>query len=112
MAALEHRSPDRTPLFEYVMHNPVAEALLGRPYAGDDGVFVDLVRQVGHERAVRRRAVDMVDLAQRLGFDMLYVYPPWEPPPREAQTETPPAAADVGRLHQCNPWTTSAVCPT
>ena len=65
MAALEHRSPDRTPLFEYVMHNPVAEALLGRPYTGDDGVFVDRVRQVSHDRGVPRlfriAGVDAVD---------------------------------------------------
>jgi len=29
-AALNHRTPDRTPMFEYVLLSPLADAFLGR----------------------------------------------------------------------------------
>ena len=30
-AAIAHREPDRTPVFEYVLLSPLADLLLGRP---------------------------------------------------------------------------------
>jgi len=89
-AALEHREPDRTPIFEYVMHSALAEAFIGRPYAGDAVVFQSLAGEVGYEPAVRQLTTDMVDLAERLGFDLIYIYP--YPPP--AATSPSKAVSD------------------
>ncbi len=94
-AALEHREPDRTPIFEYVMHSAVAEAFIGRPYAGDFVVFQSLVGEIGYESAVRRLAADMVDLAERLGFDLIYIYP--YPPP--AAASPPETESDSSGTH-------------
>ena len=81
-AALHHREPDRTPIFEYVLLSPVADRLLGRTYGGDPANWAGLVEELGWEGAVRRNAVDRVDLAVLLGHDMLYVTP--NPPPHRA----------------------------
>jgi uroporphyrinogen decarboxylase len=93
-AALEHRDPDRTPIFEYVLHSPVAERFLGRPYAGDDEVFQRILQEQGYEEAVRRRVADSLDLAEFFAFDMLYFYPgpvpsPSPPAPAPAPGEDP-----------------------
>ena len=84
-AALQHRRPDRTPIFEYVMHSAVAEAFLGRPFADDSPVFLSLVESEGVEAAAGQRARDLLDLAALFGFDMLHV--PQRP------TRRPPAPA-------------------
>ncbi|NPV08115.1 MAG: hypothetical protein HPY83_09150 [Anaerolineae bacterium] len=73
-AALQHREPDRTPIFEYVLLAPLADQLLGRPYGGDPVHWRGLLRELGWEGAVRRVAADRLDLAQLLDHDMLYVY--------------------------------------
>lgn len=78
--ALQHREPDRTPVFEYVLLSPLADVLLGRAYAGDPAHWPKLVEEEGWERAVRRSAMDKLDLALRLGHDMMYVTPNPEPP--------------------------------
>lgn len=75
-AALAHREPDRTPVFEYVLLSPVADQLLGRTYGGDPAHWDGLVAELGWEGAVRRNARDRVELAALLGHDMMYVYPP------------------------------------
>lgn len=72
LAALEHRTPDRTPIFEYVLLSPIADAFLGRPYAGDPANWPSYVEQIGWERAVRRNARDRIELARILGHDMIY----------------------------------------
>jgi hypothetical protein len=72
-AAFDHREPDRTPIYEYILLSPVADAILDRPLA--DGAYFDqLVKEVGFEHALRRRATDLVEIAARLGHDMMYVY--------------------------------------
>ncbi|NLS78102.1 MAG: hypothetical protein GXY76_12660 [Chloroflexi bacterium] len=82
IAALSHREPDRTPVFEYVLLSPVADQLLGRPYAADPDGWDALAAEVGWEEAVRRNAVDRLELALRLGHDLIYL---WAPPlPRGA----------------------------
>ncbi len=94
-AALGHREPDRTPFFEYVLLPPVASQILGRPYvdyAGDSGGWQRAVQELGWDDAVRRYAHDRLDLAQRLGHDMLYVVPNPLPPRRPSGAAAP---ADV-----------------
>ena len=102
-AALRHREPDRTPIFEYVLLSPIADAILGRPYANDPAHWPSLVRERGWQAAVRQLAVDQLDLAARLGHDMLYVTPnPPEPRANEPQPEPLPPDDPVERLRQRN----------
>lgn len=89
-AALQHREPDRTPIFEYVLLSPLADQFLGRPYGGDPANWSSLVCELGWEQAVRREAADRLDLAMLLGHDMLYAIPSPLPPGAKAS----PANAD------------------
>lgn len=59
MAAFDHREPDRTPIFEYVLGSPVADIILGRPYC-DGRNFHVMVAERGWEVAVRQQAIDRV----------------------------------------------------
>lgn len=79
MAAFEHREPDRTPIFEYVLGSSVADAILGRSYA-EGAHFHRLVAERGWETAVRQQAIDRVELADQLEHDMLYITPNPLPP--------------------------------
>lgn len=88
-AALYHREPDRTPVFEYVIHSCLAEQFLGRPYAADPEIFRDMVSEKGWEWSVRQSAVDQLELACLLGHDMVYVIP--NPLPPESQKKEPVA---------------------
>jgi hypothetical protein len=90
-AAFAHREPDRTPLFEYVLLSPVADQLLGRPYAVDPGHWPATLDTVGWERAVRQTAIDRLDLACLLGHDMLYVVPNPSLEQRDIGLHMPPA---------------------
>ena len=74
-AALNHKEPDRTPIFEYVMLSPRADDFLGHPYAADPENWNTLVNDLGWESAVKQIATDYLDLAMLLGHDMLYVLP-------------------------------------
>ncbi len=74
-AAFNHETPDRTPVFEYVLLSPVADAVLGRPFAAREETWLALVAEVGWDEAVRREAVDRVEMALRLGHDMIYCVP-------------------------------------
>ncbi|MCX7018844.1 MAG: uroporphyrinogen decarboxylase family protein [bacterium] len=100
MSALKHKEPDRTPLFEYVLLSPVADALLGRSYAGDPENWQTLARERGWRAAVRQEAIDRLDLAQLLGHDMLYVIPAPPPeslnPPPAPPANEPPQPEDPG----------------
>lgn len=87
--ALRHQEPDRTPVFEYVLLSPVADQLLGRTYGGDPANWRSLLRELGWEGAVRRAAADRVDMAVRLGHDMLYVYSTGPRNALEPAAETP-----------------------
>ena len=88
-AALNHREPDRTPVFEYVLLSPVADQLLGRSYAGDPDNWAAFLHELGWERAVRQNAIDRLDLALLLGHDMMYVTP--NPPVVEIAEESAPS---------------------
>jgi hypothetical protein len=100
-AALTHRQPDRTPVFEYVLLSPVADQLLGRPYGGDPCHWQGLVAELGWGAAVRRLALDQLDLALLLGHDLMYVVPnppsptpPFPPPARPAPPHAAPLPSD------------------
>jgi len=104
-SALRHRDPDRTPIFEYVLLSPLADILLGRPYGGDPDNWPRLMQELGWEGAVRREAIDRLDLAVLLGHDMLYVVPN-PAPPGTAEVKLPPPESlpddPVERLKQRN----------
>jgi len=92
-AALQHRQPDRTPMFEYVLQSPLADVFLRRPYAVCH--WQEAVKKLGWAAAVRQAAVDQLDLAQMLGHDMLYVVPNAPPPgPRAQETPAKPPPDD------------------
>ena len=90
-AAFCHREPDRTPTFEYVLLSPVADELLGRPYALDPGHWPGALDELGWEGAVWQTVVDRLDLASLLGHDMMYVYPNPLPGERDTALHMPPA---------------------
>ena len=83
-AAHAHIAPDRTPYFEYVFLSPLAEFVLGRKYPdflnSDPLPWKYSVEELGFESAVRKYAVDRLDIAQKLRHDMLYVV--YNPPER------------------------------
>ncbi len=111
-AALQHRTPDRTPVFEYVLLSPVADQLLGRPYAADPANWEGFVAARGWAGAVRQSAIDRVELAARLGHDMLYVYPPPPEPSRSAVAEPELEPDDpVERLRRRNERAAAAPPP-
>jgi hypothetical protein len=114
-AALQHREPDRTPLFEYVLLSPLADVLLGRAYAGDPARWPKLVEEKGWQGAVRQSAADQLDLALRLGHDMMYVTPNSGPSRTEIRTTsgTPRESVDdpVQRVHLRNELAASAPPP-
>jgi len=83
-AALEHKQPDRTPIFEYVLLSPLADQLLGRTYAADPHNWANIVSEKGWKAAVRQSAIDQLELALLLGHDMLYVVP--NPPPDDTSS--------------------------
>ena len=113
-AALQHREPDRTPVFEYVLLSPLADRLLGRTYAADSGGWAAALSACGWEEAVRRRAVDQLELALLLGHDMMYVVPnPRPPAARHKPVPRPHTDADdpVERLRRRNDRAAAASPP-
>ncbi len=113
-AALAHREPDRTPWFEYVLLSPVADQLLGRPYAGDPANWAALTTELGWSGAVAREASDRLDLAELLGHDLLYVVPN-PPAPRPAAPPgapaPPPPDDPVERLRRRNEARRAGIAP-
>lgn len=93
MAAFHHREPDRAPVFEYVLLSPLADSFLGRKYAGDPDNWSEVQRELGWEKAVRRSAADQVELAVKLGFDMMCAIPNPDPPRKSVMK--PPADESV-----------------
>jgi uroporphyrinogen decarboxylase len=77
-AAFSHREPDRTPVFEYVLLPPVAEHVLGRPfieYLGGIEPWLAAASELGFEKLLRSYARDRVEIASRLGHDMICLSP-------------------------------------
>ena len=103
--ALRHQEPDRTPMFEYVLLSPLADRLLGRTYGSDPAHWSALLGELGWEGAVCRNARDRVEIACRLGHDMIYATPNPLPPrsPTGSATSPPPLPEDpVERLCRRN----------
>jgi len=85
-SALTHIEPDRTPIFEYVLLSPIANEILGREYidyAGDEK-WLAFAEETGWEKAIKQYVIDRLDLACKLGHDMLYIVP--NPLPHENGT--------------------------
>lgn len=104
-AALRHDEPDRTPVFEYVLLSPLADRLLGRRYAADPANWSAALGGMGWEAAVRQNALDRLDLAERLGHDMMYVTPnplPPAPPGGPARPAPEPPEDPVERVRRRN----------
>jgi hypothetical protein len=115
-AALDHRQPDRTPIFEYVLLSPLADRFLGRTYGGDPDHWSALVAELGWEGAVRRNAADRADIAVRLGHDLIYatpVPPPSAAPPIDPLVGPPVEPTDdpVENLHRRNEAVSQAAPP-
>jgi len=101
--ALQHQEPDRTPIFEYVLLSPLADFFLGHPYSGDPDNWDRYLNELGWEQSVRQNAIDRVELARKLGHDMLYVTP--NPPPSspiETVVIPPPGNDPVDNLRWRN----------
>lgn len=92
-AAFEHRTPDRTPNFEYVLLRPICDYILGRPfqsYDDDAAKWRAWALEEGYDRAVRRYARERVEIARKLGHDMMYVLPaPAPEAPVDEEVEWP-----------------------
>lgn len=103
-AALAHREPDRTPVFEYVLLPPIADRVLGHPSATDPERWPTIVEEYGWEGAVRRMAADYVGIAESLGHDLIYAVPnPVPPTSRPAPMPAAPVPADpVERVQRRN----------
>ena len=96
-AAFSHRRPDRTPVFEYVLLPPLADRILGRPmveYLGGMEPWLQAAAADGFEPALRRYARDRVEVAEKLGHDMLFVSP--NPVPGAAYSYDP--LSELGAL--------------
>jgi uroporphyrinogen-III decarboxylase len=77
-SAFSHLQPDRTPIFEYVLLPPVAEQVLGRPfveYLGGMEAWLDQAAEAGFEQTLRAYARGRVEIAARLGHDMICLSP-------------------------------------
>jgi uroporphyrinogen decarboxylase len=86
--AFEHREPDRVPIWEWSVDNPVASQVLGRKawvgYAGDvRGRLRNRMLIQGEIEEFRAHATeDLLDLTRKLGLDIIRVLPePKEPSP-------------------------------
>ena len=90
-AGFQHREPDRTPVFEYVMHSPIVDHFLKRPFAGDPDKWPDVLDKLGWEAAVKQLALDKLDLACTLGHDMMYITPNPLPDQRDISSHIPSA---------------------
>ncbi|MBT3273653.1 MAG: hypothetical protein HN368_10890 [Spirochaetales bacterium] len=77
-AAFRHRVPDRTPIFEYVLHPPVASDIVGTDfidYTDDSLGWIERAKAVGWHEELERYVNDRLDLALKLDHDMLYACP-------------------------------------
>ncbi|MCL2814704.1 MAG: hypothetical protein FWD23_08895 [Oscillospiraceae bacterium] len=74
-SVLNKNTPDRTPIFEYVLLNPLASVFAGREYLDGDGVSHEHAKEQGLKKAVRRYAQDRAKISYVLGHDMMYVVP-------------------------------------
>jgi uroporphyrinogen-III decarboxylase len=113
-AAFLHREPDRTPVFEYVMHSPMVDAFLERPFVGDPDKWPAALDELGWEAAVEQLALDRLDLACALGHDMMYVTPNPMPGQRDIGAHIPATVQSpdpVAAVRKRNEDTAAALAP-
>lgn len=74
--AFRHQHPDRTPFWEKLIKSPIADQLLGRPFAAENFTYrMERLADGDWEGLMLQAARDLVDLAQLLGFDLIRLYP-------------------------------------
>lgn len=77
-ASFLHKEPDRTPVFEYLLIGPRAEDVLGRAfpdYTYDRGKWIESAKGNGFEKTLKEYARNKIEIALKLGHDMLYICP-------------------------------------
>lgn len=102
-AAFRHQCPDRTPIWEKLIKSPVADELLGRPWApGNFHYRMERLADGDWEGLMLQEARDLVDLARELGFDLIRLslnsLPPSELPVRVSETTWRQGRALLERL--------------
>lgn len=120
-ASFQHQAPDRTPIFEYVLLPPIAEQILGRPfveYLGGMQPWLDEAQVSGFEKTLRNYAEARVEIAAKLGHDLLCLSP--NPVPGEAYFYDPldelgshfelkETGDPVERLRERNQWVSESM---
>jgi len=85
LSALKYKTADRTPVFEYcLLSDSITKLVLERPYAQLH--WEECVKEKGWQNSVRQLAVDVMDITEFFGFDMIYQVP--NPAPPKIFTET------------------------
>jgi hypothetical protein len=77
-AAYDHKPVDRTPLFEYLLGGPCATLIAGRPfvdYAYNQEGWQRSVEEIGFHSTLQYYVENRLDIAEKLGHDLLYVCP-------------------------------------
>lgn len=77
--AMNHRPVDRTPKFDYVLQDPCASLVLGRrflSYDESESEWKSLAGELGGKAALERYVRERLEIAEKLGQDLLYVVPP------------------------------------
>lgn len=81
IAAFDHTSPDRTPIWEKLIKSPAADELLGRPCAASNFHYrMERLADGDWEGLIRQSARDEVELCEILGFDLIRLYENGGPP--------------------------------
>lgn len=78
LAALNHEEPDRTPIFEYILLPPLTVEILGRhfhEYLESAGPWIEEAATIGLEKAVAKYVNARLDIAEKLGHDLLFISP-------------------------------------
>lgn len=72
--AMTHKPVDRTPKFDYVLQDPSASYVLGRPYISIEGrreEWKRLAKEVGYGNALERYVEERLEIVEKLGHDLV-----------------------------------------
>jgi len=79
---MDHREPDRVPLFELTVANPVLESVLGRRITGFGtgeakaaGIRAAMAGKEARQALIRESVEGMLELYEKVGFDMFWFRP-------------------------------------
>jgi hypothetical protein len=79
---LAHREPDRVPMFELTVANPVLQSVLGRRIEGFGtgeakvaGIRAGLKGREARRELIKRNVEGMMELYEKVGFDMFWFRP-------------------------------------